>query len=634
MTCCSFVCVIATRTTPDIAFPSWTIISRVAYSRAGVLGRHLRIGFPSIIRTVHSKTRPAGPLLIHQSAPSDTSAGHGKISDDNEPSLISHNEFGHKLTFTASLLSSENDPTAKLNFRSCISYSAIIYIGLSLATAIAIASRVSAQDDSSQIESNVESTLLEIMASDIPPGHHGNLTLEQENKLRKLWHEIFTVCGIHGGNVSATDTSRTDEKSVTEARTGGVKKKRGFGLFKSSQPDASTSGGLQSSDSIDDDKFGLTKEYQEIIASQKPEDIRESLWTMVRHDHPDALILRFLRARKWNVEQALVMLVSAMNWRHSRMKVDQDIMKNGEAGAAADEKSDDPEVKKLGGDFLKQIRAGKSFLHGTDKAGRPICVVRARLHKAGEESPESLERYTIYVIETARLALKPPLDLKPTDRWSQNIIFDMTGFTLANMDYHPVKFMIQCFEANYPESLGVVLVHNAPWVFQGIWRILRGWLDPVVASKVCFTNGRAGLEEFIKPEQIIKDLDGDEDWTYSYPEPIEGENDVMKDVATKNRLLEERQSLYAQFEDSTRKWINHPDGVRAQEIKVEREAIAAKLRDGYWRLDPFIRARSLYDRQGIILPNGNISWYQREDAKSGDTVTEKNSLTNGTSGAA
>jgi hypothetical protein len=59
----------------------------------------------------------------------------------------------------------------------------------------------------------------------------------------------------------------------------------------------------------------------------------------------------------------------------------------------------------------------------------------------------------------------------------------MTGFSMANMvrtssvkvehmlsmlqDYSPVKFMIKCFEANYPESLGVVLVHKAPWVFQG-----------------------------------------------------------------------------------------------------------------------------------------------------------------------
>ncbi len=67
----------------------------------------------------------------------------------------------------------------------------------------------------------------------------------------------------------------------------------------------------------------------------------------------------------------------------------------------------------------------------------------------------------------------------------------MTGFSMANMvrchppprghppvsshklvadhhqDYTPVKFMIKCFEANYPECLGTVLVHKAPWIFQG-----------------------------------------------------------------------------------------------------------------------------------------------------------------------
>lgn len=39
--------------------------------------------------------------------------------------------------------------------------------------------------------------------------------------------------------------------------------------------------------------------------------------------------------------------------------------------------------------------------------------------------------------------------------------------------------MIKCFEANYPECLGTVLVHKAPWIFQGanppvlIWRLSR-----------------------------------------------------------------------------------------------------------------------------------------------------------------
>ena len=40
-------------------------------------------------------------------------------------------------------------------------------------------------------------------------------------------------------------------------------------------------------------------------------------------------------------------------------------------------------------------------------------------------------------------------------------------FLLTKQDYGPVKFMIKCFEANYPESLGVVLVHKSPWIFHG-----------------------------------------------------------------------------------------------------------------------------------------------------------------------
>lgn len=34
-------------------------------------------------------------------------------------------------------------------------------------------------------------------------------------------------------------------------------------------------------------------------------------------------------------------------------------------------------------------------------------------------------------------------------------------------EYPPVKFIIQCFEANYPECLGILLIHNAPWIFSG-----------------------------------------------------------------------------------------------------------------------------------------------------------------------
>lgn len=288
------------------------------------------------------------------------------------------------------------------------------------------------------------------------------------------------------------------------------------------------------------------------------------------------------------------------------MHVDSDIMRRGEAGAVYDEKNGDPEAKKLASDFMAQSRMGKSFLHGTDKNGRPICVVRVRLHKPGAQSPESLERFTVFIIETARLFLQPPVD-------TATIIFDMTGFSLANMDYHPVKFMIQCFEANYPESLGAVLVHNAPWVFQGIWKIIRGWLDPVVAAKVHFTNYRDGLTEYIDPKHLIKELEGDEDWEYKFEEPTENQDLLMKDAETRDQLLKARAGLCREFEAETRKWIRSPDSDEGRQAKCRRGQIAEKLRVGYWELDPYLRSRSLYDRQGYILPGGVCQWYKGAD---------------------
>ena len=131
---------------------------------------------------------------------------------------------------------------------------------------------------------------------------------------------------------------------------------------------------------------------------------------MVKADHPDALLLRFLRARKWDVDKALVMMISTMSWRGHEMHVDDDVVFNGESGALRDTREGDANAKKEGADFLQQMKLGKSFLHGTDKEGRPLCIVRARLHHGGDQTERSMERYTVYVIETARLVLRPPVE--------------------------------------------------------------------------------------------------------------------------------------------------------------------------------------------------------------------------------
>lgn len=180
---------------------------------------------------------------------------------------------------------------------------------------------------------------------------------------------------------------------------------------------------------------------------------------------------------------------------------------------------------------------------------------------------------------------------------------------MANMDYTPVKFMIKVFEANYPESLGCVLVHKAPWIFQGIWKIIRGWLDPVVAGKVHFTNDVKDLSEFIPKAQIIKELGGDEDWEYKYIEPLPEENAAMKDEETKAKLVDVRQQEVAEYEKKTFDWI------RGEDVKSQRDEIASRLRENYWKQDPIIRARSLYDRTGMIGKDGKLNYYPTQTAK-------------------
>lgn len=182
---------------------------------------------------------------------------------------------------------------------------------------------------------------------------------------------------------------------------------------------------------------------------------------------------------------------------------------------------------------------------------------------------------------------------------------------MANMDYTPVKFMIKCFEANYPESLGTVLVYRAPWVFNAVWAIVKGWLDPVVAGKVHFAKTVQDLSNYIPKSQIPKELGGDEDWEYKFPEPVPGENDKMNEEGPKQELQSERQGLVDKYESTVVEWVRAGDSAPLEEKRKERDAVAEQLRQNYWKLDPYVRARSLYDRMNVLQEAGKLDFYSK-----------------------
>jgi hypothetical protein len=119
------------------------------------------------------------------------------------------------------------------------------------------------------------------------------------------------------------------------------------------------------------------------------------------------------------------------------------------------------------------------------------------------------------------------------------------------------------------------------------------------------------LEKFIEPSHIIKELGGDEDWEYRYVEPIEGENAKMEDIGTKQSLLEAREALVKEFESATLQWLRQPGGTEGSAIQANRNDLAKQLKENYWTLDPYIRARSLYDRLGNIGADGQVNWYNK-----------------------
>jgi hypothetical protein len=257
------------------------------------------------------------------------------------------------------------------------------------------------QDDSPALQAQ---KYPDVMASQQPPGRPGNLTPDQELKLKEMWAQTLDIFGVapDGTHANGTATPTGTSDSASENKKPKSKK---MGLFGRKHKDDAGSGTDGSND-----KHGQSQEFQQALASQKPEELREAFWSMVKHDHPDALLLRFLRARKWDVHAALVMFVSTIHWRAKEMHVDDDIMINGEEHAIKESKSGNAAEKKEGADLMAQLRMGKSFLHGTDKDGRPCCYVRVKLHKQGEQTEKSLERFTVYTIETTRMMLKPPID--------------------------------------------------------------------------------------------------------------------------------------------------------------------------------------------------------------------------------
>ncbi len=226
--------------------------------------------------------------------------------------------------------------------------------------------------------------------------------------------------------------------------------------------------------------------------------LREVFWRgLVKGEHPDAVMLRFLRSRKWDVDRALNVIGST-----ARFRVENDVdelLKGGELEM----------TRTRGGRNI--FSNGLSYVCGSTHSGEPVYIIEVGSHFSSNQTQLELQRGVIYMQEWISLLMPPPVERKV-------VIFNMSNFGLRNMDWWCVFFMVKTVERFYPESLARVYVHCPPWIFRPIWFVLKPLLDPVVRDKVRLTSTLEELEEMIPWDHLPRGtLKGGLDWAYEWP---------------------------------------------------------------------------------------------------------------------
>ncbi|KAI9722627.1 MAG: hypothetical protein M1812_001558 [Candelaria pacifica] len=241
-----------------------------------------------------------------------------------------------------------------------------------------------------------------------------------------------------------------------------------------------------------------------------------------KSSHDDATLLRFLRARKFNIPGALAQFKDTEQWRQTN------------------------QIDSLYEHFdvTSYEEARKVYPQWTgrrDKRGIPIYVYvisqldnknMAAYNKGasskwtqakGSTPPKLLRLFALY---ENMLQFVLPLCTHLPDRPSPEApisstcnIVDISGVGLKqfwNLKSH-MQDASTLATAHYPETLDRIFVIGAPSFFPTVWSWIKKWFDPVTTSKIHILgagDARRTLANFIDPADLPKKYGGELDWDF------------------------------------------------------------------------------------------------------------------------
>ncbi|KAF9297424.1 cytosolic factor, phosphatidylinositol/phosphatidylcholine transfer protein [Linnemannia elongata] len=240
----------------------------------------------------------------------------------------------------------------------------------------------------------------------------------------------------------------------------------------------------------------LTAEQQHALDEFKDLIKAEGIFVPERHD--DHYILRFLRARKFNIPNTHKMFVDCENWR-KELQVDTLI---------------DTFV-------FEEEEAVRNcyprYYHNIDKAGRPIYIEHVgvidikTLFKVTDE-----ERMTKqHVLSYEKLIRdRMPACSKLADRHIEQCctILDLKGVSLRQFAnaFGFIKRTSAIAQNYYPEMMGKMYVINAPMMFTSVWGMVKPLLDEVTVKKIVIlgSNYQSTLLQDIDAANLPKVIGG------------------------------------------------------------------------------------------------------------------------------
>lgn len=214
-------------------------------------------------------------------------------------------------------------------------------------------------------------------------------------------------------------------------------------------------------------------------------------------------LLRYLRATKWDADEAIKRLEDTLKWRRDFGIYDTITPQHVEPEATT----------------------GKEFLFGYDTRGRPALYLCPSKQNT-EESPRQVH-YTVWMLERA-------IDLMGPGAETLALMIDYAE-KAKNPSISTARTVLNILQTHYPERLGLALIAHLPWLLHAFFKILMPFIDPITRLKMVFNpviteNGlfRTAVDaeawsadinsasRVFEPEQLVQDSwNGSQPFIYS-----------------------------------------------------------------------------------------------------------------------